>query len=86
VTRETVNRLHKLPRFKGAVSAIVQEHREAQIGYLRELSVKAMGTLEDLLAYSDPNIRLKAAVAVLNLSGLDKASRAAADAKATAAQ
>lgn len=76
VRRETVSRWHKLPAFRRVVAQLVDEHRAEQIGYLGELSTKAMAAIEDLLIYSDPNIRLKAAVAVLGLSGLGKAQSA----------
>jgi hypothetical protein len=81
VTRETVNRWTRLPKWKAALAALVAQQRNEQIGYLNELTLKAMGALEDLLAHGDPHIRLKASVSILNLSGLDKASRAASDAK-----
>lgn len=78
VTPETVSRWMKQKVFRAAVARAVADMDHEATGYLRELTMHALGVLEELLKAGDPAVRSKAAIAILQTSGISRAMKAAA--------
>lgn len=74
VRQETVSRWRKLPAWQAALDAMLAEARSALSGRLMDMSEAALDRLERLLDYPhDAGVRLRAAVAVLQLAGVARA-------------
>lgn len=70
VRQETVSRWRKLPAWQAEYERILSEARAELAGRIMELSSAALDRLADLLDYPhDPGVRLRAAVAVLQIAG-----------------
>lgn len=74
VRQETVSRWRKLPAWQAAVDAITGEVRAEISGRLMDLSQAALDELEQLIHYKfDSSLRLRACIAMLQLSGVGRA-------------
>jgi hypothetical protein len=70
---ETVSRWRRLPQWQAALEAITSEVRGELQASLHELAGKALAELEALVEYRhNPTIRLRAAVALLQMAGIGK--------------
>ena len=73
IRQETVSRWRKLPAWQAAYEAIVSEVRGELRASLHDLTGKALAELEALIEYRhNPTIRLRASIALLQLSGIGK--------------
>lgn len=71
---ETVSRWRRLPQWQAALEAITSEVRGELQASLHDLAGKALAELEALVEYRhNPTIRLRAAVALLQMAGVGKA-------------
>jgi hypothetical protein len=75
VAQETVSRWRKKPEYVGAVEAILSDARLELAGRMADLTDKALDVIEDALDYKyDCRIKLRAAIALLQLSGVGRAA------------
>ena len=73
VAPETVSRWRKKPEYVAAIEAILSEAHSEAAGRMVELTDKALDVLEETLDYKyDRRIKLRAAIALLQLSGVGK--------------
>jgi hypothetical protein len=74
VAPETVSRWRKKPEYIAAIEAILSEARSEVAGRMVELTDKALDVVEQTLEHPyDSALRLRAAVALLQLSGVARA-------------
>jgi hypothetical protein len=86
VTPETVSRWRKKPEYIAAIEAILSEARSEVAGRMIELTDKALGVMDDMLEYRyDSSLKLRAAIALLQIAGIGRAMSTAASAKGTKA-
>lgn len=79
VAPETVSRWRKLPAFNRAVLGYHEHAAEATRARLVQLIEQGLDKLEDLMNYpADKRIQLRAAIALLELAGVQRVMRAAA--------
>ena len=75
VAQETVSRWRKKPEYVAAIEAILSEARLAVAGRMADLTDKALDVVEDTLDYKyDRRVKLRAAIALLQLSGVGRAA------------
>lgn len=75
VAQETVSRWRKKPEYVAAIEAILSEARLEVAGRMADLTDKALDVIEDTLDYKyDRRVRLRAAIALLQLSGVGRAT------------
>jgi len=75
VAQETVSRWRKKPEYAAAVEAILTEARLEVAGRMADLTDKALDVIEDTLdSKYDRRVKLRAAIAVLQLSGVGRAA------------
>lgn len=75
----TISRWRRKAAFIAAVQAVHAEANAEVIGRMADLTHRALDVIESALEYRhDPNVRLKAAVALLNVSGLGRTMKASA--------
>ncbi|MEA3277969.1 MAG: helix-turn-helix domain-containing protein [Pseudomonadota bacterium] len=73
VAPETVSRWRKKPEYVAAIEAILSEARLEVAGRMADLTDKALDVIEDTLDYKyDRRIKLRAAIALLQLSGVGR--------------
>ncbi len=81
VAQETVSRWRQKPEYIAAVEAILSEARSETVGRLAELTDKALDVMDEMLEYRyDKSLKLRAAVALLQISGISRAMSTAASA------
>jgi hypothetical protein len=74
VAPETVSRWRKKPEYVAAIEAILNEARSEVAGRMVELTNKALDVVEQTLEYPfDRALKLRAAVALLQISGIGRA-------------
>jgi len=74
VAPETVSRWRKKPEFIAAIEAILNEVRSEVAGRMVELTDKALDVVEQTLEHPfDRALKLRAAVALLQISGIGRA-------------
>jgi len=82
VAPETVSRWRKKPEYVAAIEAILSEARSEVVGRMVELTDKALGVMDDMLEYRyDSSLKLRAAIALLQISGIGRVMSSAASAK-----
>jgi hypothetical protein len=75
VAQETVSRWRKKPEYVAAIEAILSEARLEVAGRMADLTDKALDVIEDTLDYKyDRRVKLRAAIALLQLSGVGRAA------------
>ena len=75
VAQETVSRWRKKPEYVAAIEAILSEARLEVAGRMADLTDKALDVIEDTLDYKyDRRVKLRAAIALLQLSGVGRAT------------
>ena len=83
VAQETVSRWRQKPEYIAAIEAILSAARSETVGRLTELTDKALDVIDEMLDYRyDKSLKLRAAVALLQISGIGRAMSNAASAKA----
>ena len=83
VAQETVSRWRQKPEYIAAIEAILSAARSETVGRLTELTDKALDVIDEMLDYRyDKSLKLRAAVALLQISGIGRAMSTAASAKA----
>lgn len=79
VDEATVSRWKRRPAFVALVQAIHAEANAEIIGRMADLTHRALDVCESLLEYRhDPGLKLRAAIAIINASGITRMSKAAA--------
>ena len=74
VAQETVSRWRKKPECVAAIGAILSEARLEVAGRMDDLTDEALDVIEDTLDYRyDRRVKLRAAIALLQLSGVGRA-------------
>jgi hypothetical protein len=74
VAPETVSRWRKKPEYVAAIEAILSEARSEVAGRMVELTDKALDVVEQTLEHPfDRALKLRAAVALLQISGIGRA-------------
>jgi hypothetical protein len=74
VAPETVSRWRKKPEYVAAIEAILSEARSEVAGRMVELTDKALDVVEQTLEHPfDRALKLRAAVALLQVSGIGRA-------------
>jgi hypothetical protein len=82
VAQETVSRWRKKPEYIATIEAILSAARSETVGRLTELTDKALDVIDEMLDYRyDKSLKLRAAVALLQISGIGRAMSTAASAK-----
>ena len=75
VAQETVSRWRKKPEYVAAIKAILSEARLGVAGRMADLTDKALDVIENTLDYKyDRRVQLRAAIALLQLSGVGRAT------------
>lgn len=83
VAQETVSRWRKKPEYIAAIEAILSAARPETVGRLTELTDKALEVIDEMLDYRyNKSLKLRAAVVLLQISGIGRAMSTAASAKA----
>lgn len=78
VRQETVSRWRKLPTYRAAIEGHLADSRNATAGRMADLVEHALDVIEEQMDYKhDRSIKLRAAIALLQLSGLGRAMAAA---------
>ncbi|MBK1643590.1 hypothetical protein CKO25_02735 [Thiocapsa imhoffii] len=81
VDESTVSRWRRKAPFAALVQRINSEAHLEVIGRMTDLTNRALDVLEDLLDYRhDPGVKLRAAIAIVNASGITRMTRASAHA------
>jgi hypothetical protein len=79
VDESTVSRWRRKPAFIALVQSITAAAHQEVIGRMGEMLHLALDVIESALQYRhDPNVRLRAAVALLNVSGIGRTMKASA--------
>jgi hypothetical protein len=79
VDESTVSRWRRKPAFIALVQSITAEAHQEIIGRMAELLHRSLDVIEEMLSYRhDPNIKLRAAVALLNASGITRMMKTSA--------
>ncbi len=87
VDEATVSRWKRRPAFIALVQAIHAESNAELAARMAELVDKALDVCESLLEYRhDPNLKLRAAIAIINASGITRMTRAAQTAPGDASE
>lgn len=74
VAQEAVSRWRKKPEYVAAIEVILSEARLEVAGRMADLTDKALDVIEDTLDYKyDRRVMLRAAIALLQLSGVGRA-------------
>ena len=82
VAPETVSRWRQKPEYIAAIEAVLSEARAETVGRLADLTDKALDVIDEMLEYQyDKSLKLRAAVALLQISGIGRAMSNAASAK-----
>lgn len=75
VTRQTVSEWQAVPKFRAALDALTQDAADQTREELRRLTLEATETLRTLLRNgASESVRLRAALAVLDLTGVARTS------------
>lgn len=83
VAPETVSRWRQKPEYIAAIEAVLSEARAETVGRLADLTDKALDVIDEMLEYRyDKSLKLRAAVALLQISGIGRAMSNAPSAKA----
>jgi len=78
VRQETVSRWRKLPAYRAAIEGHLADSRNATAGRMADMVGHALDVIEEQMDYKhDRSIKLRAAIALLQLSGLGRAMAAA---------
>ena len=86
VDESTISRWRRKPQFVALMASIAADANRELVGRMVELTHKALDVLDEALDYRhDPNIKLRAAIAIINASGVTRMSRTAASASSTEA-
>ena len=79
VDESTISRWRRKPKFVAAMASITADANRELVGRLAELTHKAFDVLDEALDYRhDRAIKLRAAIAIINASGVTRMSRTAA--------
>lgn len=79
VDESTISRWRRKAPFTALVQQISTEAHLEVVGRMADLTGRALDVLEGLLEYrADPGVKLRAAIAIINASGITRMSRAAA--------
>jgi transcriptional regulator len=82
VASETVSRWRKKAEYIAAIEAILSEVRSEVAGRMVELADKALDVIDETLDHAyDRSLKLRAAVALLQISGIGRAMSTAASTK-----
>lgn len=86
VAPETVSRWRQKPEYIAAIEAVLSGVRAETVGRLADLTDKALDVIDEMLEYRyDKSLKLRAAVALLQISGIGRAMSSAAVAKGASA-
>ncbi|EGV19029.1 phBC6A51 family helix-turn-helix protein [Thiocapsa marina] len=79
VDESTVSRWRRKPAFAALVQSITAEAHQEIVGRMAELLHRSLDVIDEMLSYRhDPNIKLRAAIALLNASGITRMMKASA--------
>ncbi|QVL46678.1 MAG: hypothetical protein KFB96_12935 [Thiocapsa sp.] len=78
VDESTISRWRRKPAFAALVQRITSDAHLEVVGRMGELLHLALDVIEESLRYPDPSIRLRGAVALLNVSGLGRTMKVSA--------
>jgi transcriptional regulator with XRE-family HTH domain len=79
VDESTISRWRRKAAFAALVQTINAEANQEIVARMSDLLLRSLDVIEELLDYRhNPNVKLRAAIALLNVSGLNRTMRAAA--------
>ena len=76
VTQETVSRWRRRPDYIAAIERHLADTRAEVAGRVADMVGGALNVVEDLMGYADPTLRLRAAIALLQLAGVGRSMTA----------